>query len=438
VGLTAAELRERVRTVRGALGDVAGRGVIVACERPLVALVAVLATLEAGGVACPANLRLPAAAREAHAAAVRPAATLGDDGVHRHDGARPFDPRVALVLATSGSTGAIRHVQLGRDGLLANVDAILSYLPLRAHRRPAITLPLWYSYALVGQAFAALRAGASPVLLGDEPFPVRQAEAMAAHAVDGVSSVPGALAVLAEAVLDLPDASRPRPAWVASAGEPLPAGTVARLRRAFPTARLFNQYGLTEASPRVAAIGDDDPGFDLGAVGHPLPGLTVFAEHPDGRPATSEDPAEIRVRGPSVMLGYLDAPDATARALDGGLWTGDLGWVDAEGRLYVVARTDDVVKISGERVSLEGVRRVLAGHPATAEAVVLAVPGGERGTRLVAFARTADPDGLQRWARDHLPTVARPQRWFFVDDLPRTPHGKVDRARLRAVLEGGA
>lgn len=434
VPIPAARLRDDVADLRVRLGDVHGAPVLVACRRPLAFLTAALAVIDAGGVLVPVNLRQSEDVRAQQRATLRPAAVIGDDGIERLDAPRHLDPSVALILQTSGSTGATHHVLLGLDGLRANVDAILSYLPLRTHRRPAITLPLWYSYALVGQAFTGLRAGATIVLLGDEPWAVRQLAAMRDHHVDGLSSVPTAARALAETALDLAPPERPRLAYVAFAGEVLDARVVARVRHAFPGARLFNQYGLTEASPRVCAIGDHDPGFDRGAAGYPLPGVRVAVAHADGRAVTADDPAEVRVRGPSIMRGYLDDAAGAMRAVrDGELHTGDLGWIDPEGRLYIVGRRDDVVKISGERVSLVGVERVLLAHPGTDEAVVLGFPDPAHGIRITAFVRTDDEAGLRAWARDRLAPVARPHRWLRVEAMPRNTHGKVDRAALRAL-----
>src|SRR5262249_22326873 len=159
---------------------------------------------------------------------------------------------------------------LSRAGIETNVEAILSYLPVREHPRTAVVLPLSYSYALVGQVLTTLRAGGTLLLLGDLAYPPLQLEAMARFAASGLSSVPTSLKLLSQAAAE--SAARPPLGYLASAGAPLSAATVATVRAAFPQARLFNQYGLTEASPRVTALSDAEPEFAQGSVGRALPG----------------------------------------------------------------------------------------------------------------------------------------------------------------------
>src|SRR5207248_5983158 len=125
------------------------------------------------------------------------------------------------------------------------------------------------------------------------------------------------------------------------------AGRVERVGSAFGAVRFFNQYGLTEASPRVTAVSDDEPAFALGSVGRALPGISVFAVGESGARLPTDASGELAVRGPSVMLGYLGDAAATARVLstDGTLRTGDWGRVDRNGYVYVEGRKDGVVKV---------------------------------------------------------------------------------------------
>jgi long-chain acyl-CoA synthetase len=432
VAITVSELRDRVQNARERIGHVQCRSVLIETPRPFDFLVNALAVFDAGGVVLPVNLRTPKDQRKHDVFGA--VARVSDEGVERLPSPRAYDPDIRLILSTSGSSGKRRHAMLTERGILANIEAILSYLPLRDHRRPAIVLPLWYSYALVGQALTAFRAGATPILLNDEPFPIRQLQAMAQHEVDGLSSVPTSLRRLTETARELSKAERPKLAYLASAGEPLGRSTIALMRKVFPGVRLFNQYGLTEASPRVAAISDDDIGFDAGSVGRPLPGITIEAWHSDGRPVLASDPAELVVTGPSVMRGYLDDPEATAAVLtERGLRTGDLGYFDSKGRVYVVGRKDDVVKVSGERISLIEVGETLCTHAGTEECIVLGAPDEYGTLHLVAFARTLDLPGLKRFARDNLAPVARPVRWVGMSAIPRNTSGKVDRAELRGL-----
>ncbi|MBK7864529.1 MAG: acyl--CoA ligase [Archangiaceae bacterium] len=334
----------------------------------------------------------------------------------------------ALLLYTSGSTAAPKGVLLSGAGLRANVEAILTYLPVAEVSDTALLLPLHYSYALVGQALTTLHAGGTVWLLDGLPYVGEQLEAISRIGRPvGLSSVPTALRRLAKTQLEAP--SRARLGYLASAGGKLSADTVRLVHAAFPGVRLFNQYGLTEASPRVAAISDAHPAFTYGSVGCALPGLEVLALSPSGAPLPPGMTGELAVRGPSVMLGYHRDLEATARVLapDGTLRTGDLGYVDESGFIYLEGRTDGVVKVAGERVSLAQVGAALG------DVELVAVPDEALGTRLVAFVE-GDPKPVRDRGRA-LPPQQRPAKVVSLTAFPRTANGKVDRAALRALAE---
>ena len=371
-----------------AAGARPGRVVTVALKDPAAMLIAALAVWETGGALSP-----------------RP----GPPGVAL---GREVPVETGLLLFTSGSSGSPKGVLLSRAGVVANVDAILEYLPIAAHPRTAIVLPLHYSYALVGQAFATLRAGGAAILLGDVPYPARQIALMHAYEARGLSSVATSLRLLARAAREL---GAPKLGYVASAGGPLDHATRDLLREVWPAAQLWNQYGLTEASPRVTAVSSDEPAFWQGSVGRPIRGVSV--ESVDG---------ELLVRGPSTMLGYLDGDP-----LAGPLHTGDLGRVDAEGYVWVEGRRDGLVKVAGERVSVDEVAAAL--RAAVRDACVVAIPDELTGVRLVAFVE-GDAAAARRAAQS-LPPAKRPSRIVEVDALPRLPSGKpaVEELRRRAL-----
>jgi len=280
-------------------------------------------------------------------------------------------------------------------------------------------LPFAYSYALVGQALTTLAAGGAVLLLAGIAYPKAQREAMRRLGATGLSSVPTSLRLLAAG-------DRPLPlGYVASAGAALTPATVRAVREGFPGAAMFNQYGLTEASPRVTACSDAEPGFAKGAVGRPLAGVEVQVV--DG---------EVFVRGPSVMRRYLDDPAATAAALTPhGLRTGDRGHLDADGYLFVTGRADDLVKVAGERVSTHAVAAALRGIDGVREAGVVGLPHPRMGTRLVAGV-VLDPhatvDDVRLAMRGWHP--ARRPRLVVLRALPANARGKLDRPALRAAL----
>ena len=428
------------------MGAGPGQVVGVAVQDPCGFVIAALATWEAGAALLPLDARIGAPAWEPLAARARarlvvtnasPGGELAFSFLEPVAG--ELDARCALLLFTSGSSGPPKGVLLGRAAICSNVDAILGYLPIGAGPRTAVVLPLTYGYALVGQALAALRAGGTLLLLGDLRFPALQLDAMARFGAHGLSSVPASLRLLARAAIEAREGGDggqvPALRYAASAGAALDPGTTALLRKAFPGTRLFNQYGLTECSPRVAALGDEHPRFAEGAL-LPLPGITLWAEDGLGHRLPPGEQGHLHLRGASTMLGYLDDPEATALVLgpDGALDTGDLGHLDAAGFLFVAGRADGVVKVAGERVGLEGVAVLLRAPPAVRDAAVVAIADEVLGARLYAFVEGDEGAAEQARlvARELLP-ARRPAKIIQLAELPRTGNGKVDHAALRVL-----
>jgi acyl-coenzyme A synthetase/AMP-(fatty) acid ligase len=225
-----AELRRAVETAAAVLqatGVGPGRVVAVRVKDPAGALVAMLAALAAGGCVLPLDTRAGEAGVQAVIDRARPAAVVMScmlDGQLAFDAPpnpRTLDEDAALLLFTSGSSGEPKGVVLGAGAVSANVDAILAYLPVAAHARTAILLPMSYSYALVGQALVTLRAGGTALMLGDIGFPALQLEAMVRFGATGLSSVPPSLRWVCQAALEAEPHERPRLGYLASAGAAL-------------------------------------------------------------------------------------------------------------------------------------------------------------------------------------------------------------------------
>ncbi len=355
-------------------------------------------------------------------ARVRPAAVSGVEPEPAPEpDARTFADGTALVLATSGSRGVPKAVALSASGIDANVRAIGGYLRLTRDDRVGVVLPLHYSYALVGQVLTAWAAGARVVLGNDTAFAREQLEALARERVTVLSSVASSLALLCDQ-MDA-GAATPPLRLIGSAGGPLPLELARRLEQRFPGAEIWNQYGLTEASPRVSAVSSTSQAFWRGSVGRPLPGISARIVG-----------GELLISGPSVMLGYLDEPEANARALrDGWLYTGDRMRQDDEGFLYHEGRVDDVVKCGGERVSLDDIAALVRAEPEIEDAVAVAIDDALAGARLTVFyVGRAEPKKLKAALAKQLSQAVLPRRFVCLSTLPRTDTGKIDVPALRA------
>jgi long-chain acyl-CoA synthetase len=440
--MTYGDLRARVERGANALVDLgagAGQVVAVAVADPTSFVVAALSVWTSRAALVPVDTRageplvVTTAARAGASLLVRRTESDGSLAVEPREG-RAVDARASLILFTSGSSAAPKGVVLGATGIEANVAAILRYLPLVHSPRTAVVVPLSYAYGLIGQVMTTLRVGGTLILLSDVPYPAIQLEAMRRFHASGLSAVPTSLRMLARAALELPPEERPALGYVASAGGLLDAPTVAALREAFPGARIFNQYGLTEASPRVTAIESAEAPFARGSVGRALDGIAVWAADASGARLSPGEEGALFVRGPSVMLGYLDDVLATARAMtsDGALRTGDAGWVDDDGYVFVSGRSDGVVKCGGERVSVEEIAAILRTADGVRDAYVVAVPHPELGAKLHAFIEGEGElaPALRLFVRERLPPAKRPARFVTMTALPRTANGKVARAAL--------
>lgn len=323
----------------------------------------------------------------------------------------------AMIIATSGSEGQPRAVLLGNAQLDAAAAGANERLGLGAGDRWLNCLPLHH---VGGQAilWRCARAGAT-VLLHDGFVAATVAFDLATHAVTHISLVPAMLARLLDLGIQPPPSLR-----VAL------IGGAALSRQLYDKARgagwpLVVSYGMSETAALIAAHAPDDGPWHEGLAGRPLPGheLRIGA---DGR---------IAVRGPQVMLGYADGSGVDSA---GWLTTGDLGAIDADGRLSVLGRADDMLISGGCNVHPQEVEACLAACPGVDDVAVTGAPDPIWGDVVVALVvGPVEPAELFEHARRHLPTAAQPRRFHRVDQLPRNATGKLDRPALRLIVNRG-
>lgn len=214
----------------------------------------------------------------------------------------------------------------------------------------------------------------------------------------------------------------------------LPESAAQRLRQRFGL-EVAEGYGLTEASPVVTTATGTDA--RAGSVGVVLDGIELRVVDADGHDALVGDTGEIWLRGANVFAGYVDDPDATARVLtdDGWLRTGDIGYCDDDGYLYLVDRAKDLIIVSGFNVFPAEVEEVLATAPGVADVGVVGVPHPHTGEAVKAFVVAApgadlDEESLIDFCRDHIARYKCPSKVLIVDELPRNASGKLIRTSL--------
>ncbi len=364
-----------------------------------------------------------------------------------HADVADFDTRApdanapALILYTSGTTGAPKGVTLTHANALANAQAVVQYLALTADDSVLGLLPFYYAYG-ASVLHTHLLSGARIVLSPGLAFPHLMLETLARERITGLSGVPSTFAMLLDrARLDAYDLSALR--YVTQAGGAMPQALAQRLRNALPAPKLYVMYGQTEATSRLTWLPpellDDKPG----SVGIAVDGVTLRIAREDGTSASAGEEGEVQASGANVMQGYWNAPEATAAALqDGWLRTGDLGHLDADGFLFLAGRRSDMIKTGAHRVHPGDIEEVIAEVPGVAENAVIGVDDDTLGQVVKAFvvARAAPRDAdapaasldlaIKAHCRSRLAPYKIPRQIEFVDALPRTASGKVRRAAL--------
>jgi fatty-acyl-CoA synthase len=251
------------------------------------------------------------------------------------------------------------------------------------------------------------------------------------------------------ALLDHPDRPRRDLAsirTVMSGSSTVPADLVRRTKAELSCdfSILFGQTELHGVLTQTHPTDTDDDQADT--IGQPLPHVEVKVADPStGEPAPVGRPGEICARGYQAMRGYFEMPDATAATIDADGWlhTGDLGSMDGRGYLRITGRLKDVIIRGGENIHAREIEELLARHPKVAEVAVLGVPDPHWG-ELVGAVVLADPEGvaptaaeLHAHCRANLAPFKTPKLWYFVDDLPLTPSGKVQKFVLKERIAAG-
>jgi len=333
---------------------------------------------------------------------------------------------VAAIIYTSGTTGKPKGAMLSVANFWWSAFGSALNLGVADNDRWIACLPLFHVGGLSIVFRSAIYGTCAVVHDGFEPSRMNAD-------IDRGATLISVVSVMLERILDDRN-GRPFPATLRCAllgGGPASTSLLQRCTKArVPVAQT---YGLTETCSQVATLAPGDAEKKSGSSGKPL--------HPNEIRIDSDKSGEgeILVRGPVVMSGYLDRPDATARALDGGwLHTGDIGRIDEDGYLYVLDRRDDLIISGGENVYPAEVESALLAHPAVAEAGVIGIDDVTWGQAVVAIVRLSemtDTSELEAHCRTQLAGYKIPREFRIVKDpLPRTASGKIRRSALRDLV----
>jgi acyl-CoA synthetase (AMP-forming)/AMP-acid ligase II len=358
-----------------------------------------------------------------------------DNGKAGHPGVRCIDVDLASIVYTSGTTGAPKGVMLSHLNMVSNTKSIVQYLQLTERDRIMVVLPFYYKY---GKSLLTTHfyAGGSVVIDNRFVFPQVVLETMRQTEVTGFAGVPSTFLVLLNRSMES-DLKCESLRYVTQAGGAMPPSIQKKVAQAIAPAKLFVMYGATEASPRLSYLDPGDLPSKCGSVGKAIPNVELFVVDEGANRLPANSAGEVVARGSNIMMGYWNDPAETAAVLRDGLYhTGDIGRMDEDGYLYLMGRADDMIKVSGYKVSPGEIEDALFDIKGVNEAAVVGVDDSVVGEAIAAFIVPQENAGLTRddvkeALKTTLPAFKRPAYIELVDSLPRNAAGKIARAELR-------
>jgi len=347
------------------------------------------------------------------------------------------DPAQDLLIAyTSGSTGTPKAVVMDHRAQIRAAQSMAELWQLTPQDVSVVAAPMGFLLGLSTSATVALLCGMK-IVLNRRFHPAEVLEALTSQRATMFHGVPTMYSMMLEysEQQGLPfDLSHTRS--LLCSGAPMPPEMARRFGVRFGRAPQ-NYFGMTECYPLVATYANDSSKPPAGAAGRIVPGAALRFLDADGMECENGNPGEMFARAPSMLKRYHKAPELTAACLvDGWFRTGDLGYRDAEGFVYITGRVKDLIIRGGANIAPAEVENVLTRHGAVRSAAVIGVPDdlfGEVPAAYVVRHRTAqlDEEELLAFAKEELASFKVPAYIFFCDDLPVGSTGKVDKAALK-------
>jgi acyl-CoA synthetase (AMP-forming)/AMP-acid ligase II len=343
----------------------------------------------------------------------------------------------ALILHTSGTTGRAKMVPLKLKNLAASAYNISRTLSLTSADTGLVIAPMFHIHGLMAGILSALYAGGSIFCPPSAFSPTKFFEWMKEGQPSWYTGVPAMHRLILEIgtrpeFVDIVNKSALR--FIRSSSDSLPPVVLEALEKMFRTV-VVESYGMTEAAHQMASNPLDRARRKAGTVGFPAgPEIRIMADDDTFLPAGEE--GHIVIRGDNVTNGYFENPEANAKDFKNGWFdTGDIGSFDSDGYLTISGREKDIINRGGEKIMPVEVTYLLLQHPAIAQVAVFGVPDALLGQRVGAAivlreGEMATEEGLKVFAAEHLARFKVPERWAFVDDIPKGPTGKVQRKLL--------
>jgi acyl-CoA synthetase (AMP-forming)/AMP-acid ligase II len=357
----------------------------------------------------------------------------------------PID--LAALIYTSGSTGFPKGVMMTHQSMVFTCWSLIEYLRLSEEDRIMLLLPLAFDYGLY-QLLMSVTIGGTLIAEQSFIFTASIYKHIEKYQPTVFPGVPTVYAMMIASNKEK-NVSFDCIKKITNTAAHLPDDFIPDLKKIFPNALIFKMYGLTECK-RVCYLEPELIDEKPTSVGKAIPGTEIFLLSPNGDPVPAGEPGILHIRGPHVMLGYLNKKELTNQMLKDGklpgekiLCSNDWFKMDDEGFLYFLGRNDDIIKSRGEKVSPMEVENVIYKINGIREVAVLGIPDEIMGESIVVYATVHENFNLsekeiQRECMQHLESFMVPQKVIFLQEMPKSTNGKIDKKELKKMQTDAA
>ena len=337
------------------------------------------------------------------------------------------DKNCEIILLTSGTTGAPKGIMLSRDNIKSNVEAIGDYLRLTLNDKIFMVKNMNHSSSIIGELLVGLDNMCTIVFNSKVLTASSMVNSICDNNITVFFAVPTILReiILKHKQLNLEKIGHLR--IINFYGAPMSSQDIDKLVELLPNCNLIYSYGLTEASPRVTYIMGSDLLKKAGSSGRPIKNVKIEISNKG-----IDNNGEIVVCGPNVMLGYYNDAEKTRKTIvDGKLYTGDYGYIDEDGYLYVQGRKDNMIISAGKNIYPEEIEQVLQTAEGVKEVLVRNISDDKGVEKFIAYIVTDDIEpnmsSLFEVCKNRLENYKIPSKFVYVKELEKTPSGKIVR-----------
>lgn len=342
------------------------------------------------------------------------------------------DEKIAIMLQTSGTTSKPKRVMLSHRNLSSNIISNIESWQLQTTDITLMQLPMNFSYCNTAQFLTHLYLGATIVLMNNVFTPRRFFHLVNDECITNFVTVPPYLQLLAGSYNRNNISTLKK---VFFGGGSMPVDKLKHLMHYFPTIKFIQTYGQTEAAPRITTVPEDYIYKKIGSVGKPIPNIELQIVNLLDKDVNYGEIGEIKIRGDNIMKGYYKRPEETKEVIrEGWLYTGDLGFLDSDGFIYLVGRKRNIIICGGCNVHPEEIEEVLLRYPNVKEVCVEAAFDsllGEIPIAKVVLHRCCHINeteiALKKFCYSQLSGYKIPKKFIFVDEIKKTMSGKTIR-----------